>query len=111
MRLNGGCLLQKIKVVLDHGAFPSTEEGKEQDMYMLGLTIFFVLTGVNLKSLPPEPKRQQFINQVLDSRELNISRELKHIIKSLTEPLTFRRLDNMQLRRLLKENEGNIIRN
>ena len=50
--MNGYPLLDKITSLLDRNVPPGLSEGKEQDMYALGLTIFFALTGVNLKTLP-----------------------------------------------------------
>lgn len=36
---------------------------------------------------------------------------MKHMVRSLIESSTLRRMDNVQLRRLLKEKEATIIKN
>lgn len=71
-------------------------------MFMLGLTLLVVLTGVNLRNLPFS-YLSQFTEDILDKI---VSREMNHTISSLIDQNSFRKIDNTQLRRLLKEKEA-----
>jgi hypothetical protein len=42
-------ILDKVKSLIERHTPPSFEDGKQQDMFMLGLTLFAVLTGVTLR--------------------------------------------------------------
>ena len=64
-RNSGAPLIPKIEKVLERNSYPSVFEGREQDMYMLGLSLFFVLTGINLRKLPPEPQKTEVVEEIL----------------------------------------------
>lgn len=62
---------------LEHGSVPGQSEGKEQDMYSLGFTILFVLTGVtpsSVNNLLPWNMHQIAIEELVRSSGCQISK-------------------------------------
>jgi hypothetical protein len=102
MRENREPLSERIQILLDRGASPSQLDGHQEDMHALGLTLLFAVSGVHARSLPAYPQRYQAINQLLESRKGEIGGEMIEVIKSLTEREASRRIDNGQLRRMLR---------
>lgn len=55
--------------MLEKGAHIGLNEGYEEDMYCLGLTILFALTGIHPNTLPKHSiQRQQYIRSALQER-------------------------------------------
>ena len=79
-------------------------------MYSIGLTLLFAITGVISNSLPPYPLQSKCINDLLSEKCSHVSREMTNIVKALTDRRNARRMDNIQLSRILRDKEGEIIK-
>ena len=79
-------------------------------MYSLGLTLLFAVTGVIPNSLPAYPIQTKCINDLLSKKCSHVSHEMMGLIRALTDRRNARKMDNIQLRRILREKEGEIIR-
>lgn len=74
--------------------------------------MLFALTGVHPSQLPSDAHhRTQAIKNILNEKRGSVSKDMMEIIVLLTEREALRRMDNYQLRRLLKDKEADIIRN
>lgn len=71
--------------------------------------MLFAVTGVLPSSLPPYPLQTHDIENIIKSKNSNLSQEIVEVIKLLTHRSSAKRMDNIQLRRLLREKEADII--
>jgi hypothetical protein len=66
--------------------------------------MLFALTGIHPNSLPKANiQRQQSIRSILQEKRGTLSADICEIVEMLAERETSKRMDNYQLRRLLKE--------
>jgi hypothetical protein len=109
---NNDLMSEKMRHLLEKGMTVTPAEGFEDDCYCLGFVLLFAVSGVHCNSLPKDYlQRSQAVRNILSERRSALSAEMVEIILLLTEREALRRMDNYQLRRLLKDKEAEIIRN
>jgi hypothetical protein len=109
---NSELMSEKMQMLMEKGLSASPTEGFEEDCYCLGFVILFVLTGIHPKTLPKEYQhKSQTVKAILHERRPALSSEMIEVVLQLVERENLRRMDNYQLRRLLKDKEAEIIRN